>query len=100
MFESFPKTRLEFETAFTAEEDCLDYLAKLRWPEGFVCPKCARNLSVETRVYNPKQRLRSPPKASTLARSSPPSGSPTTPPGLGANPHIRPSRRNFFRKAL
>ena len=40
MFESFPKTRLEFEAAFTREEDCLDYLARLRWPEGFACPKC------------------------------------------------------------
>jgi hypothetical protein len=40
MFASFPKTRLEFEAAFTSEEDCLAYLAKLRWPQGFICPKC------------------------------------------------------------
>ena len=39
MFATFPKSRLEFERAFTAEEDCLGFLAKLRWPQGFVCPK-------------------------------------------------------------
>ena len=25
---------------FPADEDCLDYLEWLRWPEGFVCPAC------------------------------------------------------------
>ncbi len=43
MFSSFPKTRLEFEARFTKQEDCLDYLAKLRWPDGFVCPKCGHD---------------------------------------------------------
>ena len=30
----------EFRIKFSTEENCLDYLAKLRWPNGFVCPKC------------------------------------------------------------
>lgn len=31
---------LEFEQQFSSEEDCLNYLALLRWPEGFQCPRC------------------------------------------------------------
>lgn len=33
-------TMLEFEDQFSKEEDCLNYLEKLRWPNGFCCPKC------------------------------------------------------------
>ncbi len=38
--EDYPKTLLEFEQRFVTEETCLDYLFKLRWPEGFRCPRC------------------------------------------------------------
>lgn len=31
---------MEFEQLFDSETKCRDYLAKLRWPEGFRCPKC------------------------------------------------------------
>lgn len=30
----------EFVRQFSTEEQCRDYLCQLRWPEGFVCPKC------------------------------------------------------------
>lgn len=40
MENNFPKDRIEFEQAFSTDEDCLKYLAKFRWPEGFVCPRC------------------------------------------------------------
>ena len=30
----------EFQERFRTEDDCFRYLKKLRWPEGFVCPKC------------------------------------------------------------
>jgi len=30
----------EFIKRFLTEEQCRDYLYQLRWPEGFVCPKC------------------------------------------------------------
>jgi len=30
----------EFETRFVTEESCRDYLMRLRWPEGFICPRC------------------------------------------------------------
>ncbi len=38
--EDYPKTLIEFEKRFATEEACLDYLFKLRWPEGFRCPRC------------------------------------------------------------
>jgi len=30
----------EFQSWFSTDADCLDYLEWLRWPEGFVCPDC------------------------------------------------------------
>ena len=36
----YPQDGLELEDRFRSEEDCLGYLAKLRWPNGFVCPRC------------------------------------------------------------
>jgi hypothetical protein len=36
----YPMAFDEFTTKFATEEQCRDYLYQLRWPEGFVCPKC------------------------------------------------------------
>jgi len=33
-------TLFEYQQQFSTEEDCFEYLVKLRWPNGFVCPKC------------------------------------------------------------
>ena len=41
--EEYPTTMLELEGRFSTEEACRDYLAKLRWPEGFRCPRCAHD---------------------------------------------------------
>lgn len=38
--EDYPKTLLEFAERFTTEEACLEYLFKIRWTEGFRCPRC------------------------------------------------------------
>jgi transposase-like protein len=38
--EDYPRTGLELEDRFRTEEECLAYLARLRWPAGFVCPCC------------------------------------------------------------
>jgi transposase-like protein len=38
--EDYPKTLLEFERQFGTEVACIEYLYKLRWPEGFRCPRC------------------------------------------------------------
>ncbi len=36
----YPRSAGEFQSWFATDEDCLDYLAWLRWPKGFVCPRC------------------------------------------------------------
>ena len=36
----YPRTVLEFRDWFADDAACRDYLAKLRWPEGFRCPIC------------------------------------------------------------
>jgi transposase-like protein/Zn ribbon nucleic-acid-binding protein len=38
--EDYPKTILEFEARFATDQACREYLASLRWPEGFHCPAC------------------------------------------------------------
>ena len=38
--EDYPTTLLEFEQRFSTEKACIEYLLKLRWPEGFRCPRC------------------------------------------------------------
>lgn len=36
----YPETYEEFLEWFKAENDCIDYILKHRWPDGFKCPKC------------------------------------------------------------
>jgi transposase-like protein len=36
----YPGTFQDFDKWFTSENACLEYIAKLRWPEGFTCPSC------------------------------------------------------------
>ncbi|AMM34744.1 transposase (plasmid) [Sinomonas atrocyanea] len=36
----YPKTFGQFQEWFSTDEACFEYLARLRWAEGFVCPKC------------------------------------------------------------
>jgi len=36
----YPRTYQEFRAWFPDDASCADYLAKLRWPEGFRCPVC------------------------------------------------------------
>lgn len=38
--ENYPRTVMELEERFSTEEACRDYLIRLRWPTGFVCPHC------------------------------------------------------------
>jgi transposase-like protein len=40
MVEDYPKTILEMEQRFATDDACRDYLFQLRWPTGFVCPRC------------------------------------------------------------
>lgn len=36
----YPRKMSELETSFSTEEACRAYLYNLRWPNGFLCPKC------------------------------------------------------------
>ena len=38
--EDYPRTLAELEARFSSEEACRDYFSRLRWPEGFRCPRC------------------------------------------------------------
>lgn len=38
--EGYPRTLQELESRFSTEGACRAYLARLRWPQGFVCPGC------------------------------------------------------------
>jgi transposase-like protein len=39
--DDFPRTIVEFEERFSTENACVEFLRKLRWPNGFVCPSCS-----------------------------------------------------------
>ena len=43
MVEDYPKTILDLEQRFATEDACREYLFRLRWPDGFVCPRCQGN---------------------------------------------------------
>jgi transposase-like protein len=36
----YPRTFTEFDSFFADEVACREYLCRLRWPRGFVCPRC------------------------------------------------------------
>jgi len=38
--EEYPRNVMELEKQFSTEEACLDDLFRLRWPNGFICPRC------------------------------------------------------------
>ena len=46
---------INFQKKFSTEQDCIEYLAELRWPTGYKCKKCgcdkAYQLKVEPRVF-------------------------------------------------
>jgi transposase-like protein len=38
--EDYPKSLADFEDRFGTVQQCWQYLFDLRWPEGFICPRC------------------------------------------------------------
>lgn len=36
----YPRTHQQLTAWFADEQSCVDYLERLRWPHGFVCPHC------------------------------------------------------------
>lgn len=41
--EDYPRDLLELEDRFSTEAACRAYLAQLRWPDGFRCPRCGHD---------------------------------------------------------
>ena len=41
--EDYPRTVVELEKRFGTERACRDYVYRLRWPNGFVCPRCGED---------------------------------------------------------
>ncbi|MBU0952153.1 MAG: IS1595 family transposase [bacterium] len=41
--ENYPRNIMDFEKRFNSEEACREYLFKIKWPEGFKCPRCSNN---------------------------------------------------------
>jgi len=39
-YEEYPQTYEDFLEWFKTEEDCINYISKIRWQDGFKCPKC------------------------------------------------------------
>jgi transposase-like protein len=37
---SKPQSLIQFQEHFSSEEACVKYLYQIRWPDGWVCPKC------------------------------------------------------------
>lgn len=48
----YPMTFDEFIRQFATEEQCREYLYALRWPEGFVCPKCCERAKAWLKARN------------------------------------------------
>ena len=46
--ENYPRNLMEFEKQFASEEACRQYLAELRWPDGFQCPRCENHKAWKT----------------------------------------------------
>ena len=38
--EDFPNSEIEFDQRFSNTEACYEYLARIKWPDGYTCEKC------------------------------------------------------------
>ena len=47
--EDYPRNQTEFENRFATDEACREYLVALRWPEGFICPRCGNGCFGKTK---------------------------------------------------
>lgn len=46
--EDYPANLMDFESRFASEEACREYLAQMRWPDGFRCPQCGHDKAWNT----------------------------------------------------
>lgn len=50
-----PRTIVELQERFPSEEACWEFLREMRWPDGFVCPRCGGRESVAIRTRRLEQ---------------------------------------------
>jgi len=48
----------EFQKMFPDEQSCMEYLAKLKWPEGFICEKCKHGRYCKGKLEQTRQCTR------------------------------------------
>ena len=48
--EDYPRNLGEFDRRFGSEKACREYLLRLRWPDGFCCPRCGCGESSPVRI--------------------------------------------------
>ena len=48
--EEYPRTLGELERQFSTEESCRQYLFRLRWPQGYQCPRCEKQKAWKERA--------------------------------------------------
>jgi transposase-like protein len=73
VMEDYPKTMIEFEQRFSSEESCREYLYQMRWPEGFICPRCSHQKcwKMQNNIYRCKRcKYRLSVKAGTIFQDS------------------------------
>ncbi len=68
--QDYPKNWVQFLDWFHSEEACRAYLDQLRWPDGFVCPKCEQPgnpcRSTRGRIICPKCKFQTTVTAGTI----------------------------------
>ncbi len=47
--EDYPSNFEEFLEMFQTEDDCLEYIRRIRWPDTFICPKCGSTKAWKTK---------------------------------------------------
>jgi transposase-like protein len=50
----YPRTLGEFDAWFASDADCVAYLERLRWSDGFACPKCGGDNAWQTNTGHRK----------------------------------------------
>ena len=68
--EEYPRTLQELEERFMTEEACREYLARLRWGRGFVCPACDGTEAWATRCLRRSLLIRPPLVVRTSMRAA------------------------------
>ncbi len=49
--DAYPRNLGELDARFATEDACREYLAALRWPDGFRCPRCGGSKAWRTGGY-------------------------------------------------